>query len=67
MAACQVLQEEFLRCLTPEPAASENEWDLPGGQIGREGAFEAEKPALTHLFPLSFVQLISTEHLLGGK
>ena len=51
----------------PEPAASENEWDLPDGQIGREGAFKAEKPALTHLFPLSFIQLISTEYLLGGK
>ena len=35
--------------------------------IGREGAFEAEKPALTHLFPVSFIQLVSTENLLGGK
>ena len=40
----------------PEPAASENEWDLPDGQIGREGAFKAEKPALTHLLPLSFTR-----------
>lgn len=51
----------------PEPAASGDKWGLPDGQIGREGAFEAEKPALTHLFPLSFIQLVSTENLLGGK
>ena len=58
VATCQVLQEGLLRCLMPEPAASENKWDLPDGQIGREGAFEAEKPALTHLFPVSFIQLV---------